>query len=85
MSRKITIEDTVTMKFERMEEIRHELNLDHNEIFCGYGRQPIYYTDKKIYCHCALNKKQCSRIPYEGWKNDTCKTYQLYFKTSNNV
>jgi hypothetical protein len=81
-TRKTTIVDKLDMN--KMETIHNELQIDHNNIFCGYLRQPIR-TDKVgdnyvISGDCVLYDKICSKVPDKDWKVEDCDKYKTYFK-----
>lgn len=75
ISERVTIEKP--LKFDDMRNITNSLQLDFNEIFCGYGRQDRGYIDGIVYEDCCLNNyTQCSRVPTKGWKNEYCPIYK---------
>lgn len=85
------LNDIVTLKWEQMDLLRIELGIQHNDVFCGYLRQPIKAIklrnteDNKIqYCiqgNCALYDTFCRRnvVFLEHFDNQSCDRYKKYF------
>ena len=65
------------VRFDQMEVTRKELGLQHNEIYCGYLRQPI--TEHRdhgyviIIGYCSYANRFCARIPENDYFDMKCK------------
>ena len=81
MAKDRNIDDKVN--WEEMDRTRKRLNMEtgddwkHNEIYCGYLRQPItqYNQDGKLIVEgrCVLFEKYCSRIVKKDFTSDDCR------------
>jgi hypothetical protein len=70
------LENLEGMSSLRMFEIEQETGLTHNQIFCGYIRQPIKYDGEQISGYCSLRKGLCAYDLNKDFKE--CKYVKKY-------
>lgn len=82
-----------TVRYNLMEDTVSEYRCSHNDLYCGYGRQPITQEENKeiggleITVYCTFDNHKCVRHWQKGDKhfdNRYCLTYRKYILGEGN-